>query len=123
MQCQQNCQATIFRQIPKSHWQRFVASILNTKAPFGQFEVYAWGVSIAPSSEISLYTVQKVKFDEMIEPWWSSYMFVGCVICKRLPTHIGQEQACSRITWLFVRSFVNMPKMAQYKGKWLLTAP
>ena len=27
--------------------------------------------------------------------------------CKRLPSHIGQEQACSRITWLsFVRSFV-----------------
>ena len=24
--------------------------------------------------------------------------------CKRLPSHTGQEQACSRITWLFVRS-------------------
>ena len=23
--------------------------------------------------------------------------------CKKLPSHTGQEQACSRITWLFVR--------------------
>ena len=26
--------------------------------------------------------------------------------CKRLPSHTGQEQACTRITWLFVRLFV-----------------
>ena len=39
--------------------------------------------------------------------------------CKRLPSHTGQEQACSRIT----RLFVTMPKMAQYTGKWLLPAP
>ena len=25
--------------------------------------------------------------------------------CKRLPSHTSQEQACSRITWLFVRSW------------------
>ena len=43
--------------------------------------------------------------------------------CKRLPSHTGQEQACSRITWLFVRLFVTMPKMAQYTGIWMLTAP
>ena len=35
----------------------------------------------------------------------------------------GQEQACSRITRLFGRSFVTMPKMAQYTGKWVFTAP
>ena len=35
-----------------------------------------------------------------------------------------QEQACTRITWLFGRLFVvTMPKMAKYTGKWLLTAP
>ena len=27
-----------------------------------------------------------------------------------------QEQACTSITWLFVSSFVTMPKMAQYTG-------
>ena len=43
--------------------------------------------------------------------------------CKRLPSHTGQEQACTRITRLFGCSFVTMPKMAQYRGKWLLTAP
>ena len=35
----------------------------------------------------------------------------------------GQEQACSRITWLVGCSFVTMPNMAKYTGKWLLTAP
>ena len=49
------------------------------------------------------------------------------LFCKRLPSHTGQGQACTRITWLFVRSFVclfvTMPKMAQYTGKWLLPAP
>ena len=35
--------------------------------------------------------------------------------CKRLPSHTGQEQACTRITRLIVRSFVTMPKMAQYR--------
>ena len=42
--------------------------------------------------------------------------------CKRLPSHTGQEQACSRITQL-VLVVVTMPKMAQYTGKWLFTAP
>ena len=27
--------------------------------------------------------------------------------CKRLPSHTGQEQACTRITWLVVRLFVH----------------
>ena len=35
----------------------------------------------------------------------------------------GQEQACTRITLLFVCSFVTTPKMAKYTGKWLLTPP
>ena len=34
--------------------------------------------------------------------------------CKRLPSHTGQEQACSRITWLFGWLFVTMPKMAEF---------
>ena len=33
-----------------------------------------------------------------------------------------QEQACTKITWLFVCLFVTMPKMAQYTGKWSLSA-
>ena len=38
--------------------------------------------------------------------------------CKRLPSHTGQEQACSRITWLFCwLFFVNMPKMAEFTDK------
>ena len=36
------------------------------------------------------------------------------VFCKRLPSHTGQEQACTRITWLFGCSFVTMPQMAEY---------
>jgi len=36
--------------------------------------------------------------------WLISSRIANC--CKRLPSHIGQEQACSRITWLFVRLFV-----------------
>ena len=40
--------------------------------------------------------------------------------CKRLPSHTGQEQACSRINRLVVHSFVTMPKMAQFARKWLL---
>ena len=43
--------------------------------------------------------------------------------CKRLPSHTGEEQACTRITWLVVCLFVTMPKMAQCTGKWFLTAP
>ena len=36
----------------------------------------------------------------------------------------GQEQACTNITWLFVCLFdVTMPKMAQYTGKWMFSAP
>ena len=35
--------------------------------------------------------------------------------CKRLHSHTGQKQACTRITL-----FVDMPKMAQNRGKWLL---
>ena len=36
----------------------------------------------------------------------------------------GQEQACTRITWLFVHLFdVTMPKMTEYTEKWLLNAP
>ena len=66
-----------------SNWQRFVAStaILNTKAPFWHFEVGAWGASITRSSEISLYTVQKI--------WWIDVnvrvvLYVcGCVIVVR----------------------------------------
>ena len=38
------------------------------------------------------------------------------LFCKRLPSHTGQEQACTRITWLVVCLFVTMPKMAQYTG-------
>ena len=34
----------------------------------------------------------------------------------------GQEQACTRITRLFVRLVVTMPKMAEYTEKQLLTA-
>ena len=49
--------------------------------------------------------------------------FILVVLGKRLPSHTGQEQACTKITRLFVRSFVTLPKMAQYAGKWLLTAP
>ena len=39
--------------------------------------------------------------------------------CKRLPSHTGQDQACSRFTWLFVwlLLFVTMPKMAEYTDK------
>ena len=37
--------------------------------------------------------------------------------CKRLPSHAGQEQACSRITWLFGWLVVTMPKMAEYTEK------
>ena len=43
--------------------------------------------------------------------------------CKRLPSHTGQEQACTRITWLFGCLFVTMPKMAEYTDKQLLTPP
>ena len=35
----------------------------------------------------------------------------------------GQEQACTRITWLFVCLVVTTPKMAQYTGKWWLSVP
>ena len=35
----------------------------------------------------------------------------------------GQEQACSTITRLVVRSFLFMPKIAEYTEKQLLTAP
>ena len=43
--------------------------------------------------------------------------------CKRLPSHTGQEQACSRISRFrsFVCLFVTMPTMAQYTGKWFHT--
>ena len=51
------------------------------------------------------------------------YLSSNPAFCKRLPSHTGQGQACSRITRLFVRLFVTMPKMAQYTGKWLLPAP
>ena len=55
------------------------------------------------------------------------YIIVTIVIskhCKRLPSHIGQEQACSRITRLFVRSFVrHHAQNGPIQRKWLLTAP
>ena len=35
----------------------------------------------------------------------------------------GQEQACTRFTWLFSWVCVTIPKMAQYTGKKMLTAP
>ena len=37
--------------------------------------------------------------------------------CKRLPSHTGQEQACTRITWLFGWLVVTMPKMGEYTEK------
>ena len=37
-------------------------------------------------------------WNTLIKPVW--------LYCKILPSHTGQEQACTRITWLFVRLFV-----------------
>ena len=36
---------------------------------------------------------------------------------------VKSRLACTRNTWLFVRLVITVPKMAQYTGKWLLTAP
>ena len=38
-------------------------------------------------------------------------------------TLVKSMLALGSLGCLFVRSFVTMPKMAQYTGKWLLTAP
>ena len=47
----------------------------------------------------------------------TSHLVIKCILL------IGQEQAYTRITRLFVCSFVTTPKMAQYTGKCLLTPP
>ena len=96
-----------------------------TRAPFRHFSVCAWGASITPSSEISLYTVQKVNFDEMMVPWWSSYIFVGCVIIVRNIWTVYLSHKCwlimSNIRWVlnFLRT-LNRPDCVSAMHSFLL---
>ena len=58
-------------------------------------------------------------------PMWADKAVSGArSFCKRLPSHTGQEQACTRITWLFVRSFVCLSPCQKWhntkeNGYWL----
>ena len=46
-----------------------------------------------------------------------------CILKYEILQKTALSQACTRITRLFVRLVVTMPKIAQYTGKWLVTGP
>ena len=51
------------------------------------------------------------------------YIRSFCIAKDCLLTLVKSRLALRSTGCLFVRSFVMMPKMAQYTGKWLLTVP
>ena len=54
---------------------------------------------MAQGHSVALHFFSEGQNSQEKENWQGSEVFWGN-FCKRLPSHTGQEQACSRITWL-----------------------
>ena len=65
--------------------------------------------NIPPCSLSQIFSTMKISFTKLLSSGSSSALKSIFILwqylhhCKRLPSHTGQEQACSRVTWLFGR--------------------
>ena len=100
-------------------------------AKYAQYVKYATPGGIWICLAGSWVSLRLETIERNVEPWLRAGNLLAklssslclTLIAKDCLSHTGQEQACTRIIWLFVHLFVTMQKMAQYTGKWLLTAP